>query len=90
MDTHMKMMIVLVKDPDADQLTQALTAGNFRVTRVASTGGFLRSGVVTLLVGVEDARVQAAIDMIRATLKPGADGARATVFVVPVERYEQV
>jgi uncharacterized protein YaaQ len=90
MDIHMKMMIVLVKDQDADELTQALTNGNFRVTRVASTGGFLRSGVVTLLVGLEDARVQAAIDLIHARLKPAADGPRATLFVVPVERYEQV
>jgi uncharacterized protein YaaQ len=90
MDANMKMMIVLVKDQDADELTQALTNGNFRVTRVASTGGFLRSGVVTLLVGVEDARVEAALDLIRAKLKPSPDSPRATVFVVPVERYEQV
>lgn len=86
----MKMMIVIVKDHEADQLTQALTNGNFRVTRVASTGGFLRSGVATLLVGVEDARVQAAVDLLRARLGPAADSPRASVFVVPVERYEQV
>jgi len=90
MDTNMKMMIVIVKDQDADELTQALTNGDFGVTRVASTGGFLRSGVVTLLVGVGQARVQAAIDLMRARLGPPAESPRATVFVVPVERYEQV
>lgn len=89
MDLNMKMMIVIVKDQDADELTQALTNGNFGVTRVASTGGFLRSGVVTLLVGVEQARVQAAIDLMRAKLGTSATP-RATAFVVPVERYEQV
>jgi uncharacterized protein YaaQ len=90
MDINMKMMIVLVRDHDAEELTQAFTNGNFGVTRVASTGGFLRSGVVTLLVGVEGASVQTAIDLIRAKIKPGPETPHATIFVVPVERYEQV
>ena len=90
MDMNMKMVIVIVKDQDTDQLAQALTNGDFRVTRVASTGGFLRSGVVTLLIGVEEPRVQAAIDLMRTTLGSSASSPRATVFVVPVERYEQV
>ena len=46
----MKMIIVIVQDNDADTLTQAFTAGSFRVTRIASTGGFLRRGVVTMLL----------------------------------------
>ena len=54
----MKMIIVIVKDADAEQVTQSLTASNFRVTRIASTGGFLRSGVVTLLIGVDDERAR--------------------------------
>ena len=91
MDVNMKMVIVIVRDQDADEITQALTNGNFRVTRVASTGGFLRSGIVTLLVGAEEPRVQAVIDLIRARLGPASeDKPRATLFVVPVERYEQV
>ena len=86
----MKMIIVIIKDNDADVLTQALTAGSFRVTRVASTGGFLRSGVVTLLLGVEDTQVDAAIKIVRASLPPSTDGKRATLFVVPVQHFEQV
>lgn len=87
----MKMIIVIVKDQEADKLTQSLTAENFRVTRVASTGGFLRAGVATLLIGVEDGDVDAAIRVLRSGLgesKPGEK--RATLFVVPVERFEQV
>lgn len=86
----MKMIIVIIKDHDADNLTQALTAGNFRVTRVASTGGFLRSGVVTLLLGVDDAQVDAAIQIVRDSLPPSGTEKRATLFVVPVQRFEQV
>lgn len=86
----MKMIIVIVKDHDADMLTQALTAGDYRVTRIASTGGFLRSGVVTLLLGVEDSQVDSAIQLIHTNISPSAGEKKATLFVVPVERFEQV
>lgn len=87
----MKMIILIVKDNDADEVTQALTADQYRVTRVASTGGFLRSGVVTLLLGVRDERMGTCMELIRAKLPPLASGERrATMFVVPVERFEQV
>jgi uncharacterized protein YaaQ len=87
----MKMIIVIVKDVDTDSVTQALTASDFRVTRIASTGGFLRSGVVTLLIGVNDERVEAGIQVIRDTLGGSSSKeSRATLFVVPVQRFEQV
>lgn len=86
----MKMIIVIIKDNDADTLTQAFTASNFRVTRVASTGGFLRSGNVTMLLGVEDNQVDAAIQVVRDSLPSKANTKRATLFVVPVNHFEQV
>ncbi|MEP6895344.1 MAG: cyclic-di-AMP receptor [Chloroflexota bacterium] len=87
----MKMIILIVKDNDSDEVTQALTSEQYRVTRVASTGGFLRSGVVTLLLGVKDERVESALELIRSKLPPLSSGEkRATLFVVPVERFEQI
>ena len=87
----MKMIIVIVKDSDAEPVTQALTASDFRVTRIASTGGFLRSGVVTLLIGLDDERVDACIQVIREKLgESDSQKNRATLFVVPVQRFEQV
>jgi uncharacterized protein YaaQ len=87
----MKMVILIVKDHDADAVTQTLTTAEYRVTRVASTGGFLRSGVVTLLLGVDDDRVDPVIELIHRKLGTSTAGEkRATLFVVPVERYEQV
>ncbi len=87
----MKMIIVIVKDSDAEPVTRALTASDFRVTRIASTGGFLRSGVVTLLIGVDDERVEAGIQVIRDQMGESASKeSRATLFVVPVQRFEQV
>jgi uncharacterized protein YaaQ len=87
----MKMIILIIKDHDSDVITQARTSAEYRVTRVASTGGFLRSGVVTLLLGVRDERVESALELIRAKLTPLPSGEkRVTLFVVPVERFEQV
>ncbi len=87
----MKMMIAILRDVDADPVTRELTAGHFRVTRIASTGGLLRRGVTTLLVGMDDDKVDAAIQVLKQTCCPAPEGEkRATVFVVPVERFEQV
>ena len=87
----MKMIILIVKDSDSDDITQALTADKYRVTRVASTGGFLRSGVVTLFIGVRDERAGLVLELIRRTLPPLPSGEkRATLFVIPVEQFEQV
>lgn len=86
----MKMIIIIVQDNDADTLTQAFTAGNLRVTRVASTGGFMRSGVVTMLLGVEDTQVDTAIKVARDALPSSKDKKRATLFVVPVQHFEQI
>jgi len=87
----MKMIIVIVKDADAESVSLALTGKDFRVTRIASTGGFLRSGVVTLLTGVDDERVEAGLQVIRDQLKgSGSEESQATIFVVPVQRFEKV
>lgn len=87
----MKMIILILKDSDSDAVTQALTSAEYRVTRVSSTGGFLRSGVVTLLLGVDDDRVDSAVEVIRGRVsKAASNEKRATLFVVPVERFEQV
>ena len=86
----MKMIIIIVNDSDADTLTRAFTAANFRVTRVASTGGFMRSGVVTMLLGVDEGQVDAAIQVVRASLPSSGAKKRATLFVVPVQHFEQI
>jgi len=87
----MKMIIAILRDVDTDPVTRELTAGHFRVTRIASTGGLLRRGVTTLLIGVDDEKVEAAIQVLKENCSPAAESEkRATVFVVLVERFEQV
>jgi uncharacterized protein YaaQ len=87
----MKMIIAILRDVDSDPVTRTLTARKFRITRISSTGGLLRRGISTLLVGVEDEKVDAAIQIMKETCCPAPEGEkRATIFVVPVERFEQV
>lgn len=87
----MKLIMAILKDDDVENSVQALTAENFRVTRVASTGGFFRKGSTTLLIGVDDEAVEAAIAILRAqTTAALSEHTRATVFVVPVSRFEQL
>ncbi len=76
---------------DSDSVTQGLTSADFRVTRVASTGGLLRRGMTTLLIGLEAEQVDTAIHILHETCTPAAESEkRATIFVVPVDRFEQI
>ncbi|MFN5933112.1 MAG: cyclic-di-AMP receptor, partial [Roseiflexaceae bacterium] len=53
----MKLLVFVTEDAVADAAVDALVEQGFRVTRLASSGGFLRRGNTTLLVGVEDTSV---------------------------------
>jgi len=61
----MRLVLAVLQSVDAGRVLRALTEGGFRVTRLASTGGFLREGNVTLLTGVDDDQVEPAIALIR-------------------------
>ncbi len=88
----MKLIIAIVRDEDNDSVSRILTQESFRVTFIASTGGFLRSGRSTLLIGVEDERVQKALDIIRNNTSQPSDPKqkRATIFVLNVAEFIQV
>lgn len=87
----MKLVIAIIRDMDCDPVTQALTSQDYRVTRIASTGGLLRKGVATLLIGVDDDRVDPAIQLLRETTTQAPEGQkRATIFVVPINKHIQI
>lgn len=62
----MKLIIAVVQGEDAQKTVVALTDKGISSTRISSTGGFLQQGNVTLLIGVEDAQVEEALQVIRA------------------------
>jgi uncharacterized protein YaaQ len=50
----MKLIIAIVHDDDAMELISSLTESGFSVTKLATTGGFLKAGNTTLLIGIEE------------------------------------
>jgi uncharacterized protein YaaQ len=88
----MKMIFTIVRDIDDARVIDELVKQNYRVTRMASTGGFLRRGNVTLLIGVEgENHVDGVIELLQQTCSPAeAQHHRATIFVVNAEHFEQV
>lgn len=61
----MKLIIAVIQDKDSQKAVEALVAKGFRATKLASTGGFLRAGNTTLLVGVENHQVPLATQVIK-------------------------
>ena len=88
----MKLIIAIIDDADSDEVSRSLVEGNFRITKIASTGGFFRRGSTTFMVVVNDDRVDSAIQMIRNSIhpEPGSKEKKATLFVLPVESFEQI
>lgn len=63
----MKLVMAIIQDADAAPLMRALSDNAFDVTKLASTGGFLREGNTTLMIGVQDERVDALKGLVRRT-----------------------
>ena len=61
----MKLIIAIVSNDDSHALSNALTKENFSVTKLSTTGGFLKMGNTTLVVGTADDQVNKCIDIIK-------------------------
>ncbi|MCL6459391.1 MAG: cyclic-di-AMP receptor [Gorillibacterium sp.] len=107
----MKMVMAVVQDKDSNRLSNALIQSGFRSTKLASTGGFLKAGNTTFMIGMEDDRVSEVFVVIRNNCKVRdqlvtpvspmggttdsyipfpveVQVGGATVFVLPIERFE--
>ena len=69
MTDQMKLIIAIVQDEDSSKLLSELMKKGFGVTKLATTGGFLKAGNTTLLLGVEDERTNEAIDVVNSVCK---------------------
>ncbi|MBE6050595.1 MAG: hypothetical protein E7214_08065 [Clostridium sp.] len=86
----MKMVIAIVQDDDSLDLIEGITDKGFRVTKLATTGGFLRAGNTTLMVGVEDEKVEDVISIIKDICKRRKEVmASPAPFVTNSESYMQ-
>ncbi|MCF0109925.1 MAG: cyclic-di-AMP receptor [Erysipelotrichaceae bacterium] len=78
----MKLILAIVSNDDSSAVTSALTKSGFSVTRLATTGGFLRAGNTTVIVGCEDDKVDLAIELI------GSESKRRTEVVPSTASYD--
>ena len=65
----MKLIIAIIQDEDSSRLITALMNDGYGVTKLATTGGFLRAGNTTLLVGVEDDRLESCLHIVETLCK---------------------
>ena len=80
----MKLAVFIIDDNRIDAAVDALVAQGFRVTRLASTGGFLRRGNTTLLVGLEDTDIERAKNVVH-NKAPGS-----FFITLDLDRYERL
>ncbi|MCG8514720.1 MAG: cyclic-di-AMP receptor [Halanaerobiales bacterium] len=66
---QMKMMIAIVHDHDAHILLDVLNKEGFKATKMASTGGFLREGNTTFIIGTDNQHVEQLLDIIKENCK---------------------
>ena len=89
----MKLVIAIINSDDTNTVVRNLTRSGFSATRIPTTGGFLMAKNVTVLVGVDEEKVQAVIDIIkthshsRKQIIPAASGGAGYGFQasMPVE-----
>jgi uncharacterized protein YaaQ len=88
-DTLVKLVVAIVQDRHAGHAIDNLIEGGFGATRINTAGGFLKRGNATILTGVDDAKTEAVIQILRDscdTPDVSTEGIRTTgiVFVLPV------
>lgn len=63
----MKLIVAIIQSKDSQQLQASLVKGGFRATQLSSTGGFLKAGNCTFLIGVEEEKIDDALAVIKKT-----------------------
>lgn len=63
----MKIVYAIVSSDDGNRVTDVLNENQYSVTKLATTGGFLKKGNSTLMIGTEDQQVETVINLIKDT-----------------------
>lgn len=65
----MKLIIAIVQDEDASRLVSNLMSEGYSATKLATTGGFLRAGNTTLLIGIDNEKMDSVMKIIEHVCK---------------------
>lgn len=63
----MKLILAIIQDKDSQRLSNKFIDANIRATKLSTTGGFLKSGNSTYIVGIEEKRVEEVLKIIKET-----------------------
>lgn len=83
----MKLIIAVVQDKDSPRLVESLIRAGYSATKLASTGGFLREGNSTVLIGIDDAEADKVLDVIKKTCRAREQLVTPVTPVGPGESY---
>lgn len=92
----MKLLLAIVEDDLAFEVAKELSEKGIRSTKLSSSGGFLKKGNTTLLVGIQDEQVDMTVATIRETIAknptedPDGNEFAANIFILPISAYEQM
>ena len=94
----MKLIIAIVNDDYINKVIKVLMKNKVRTTKLSSTGGFLKAGNTTLLMGVEDENIDSVVDMIKHECKStkvqkGDEEitvSGANLFIMDIDKYLKI
>ena len=61
----MKLILAIIQAADEADTVQELNKKGFFVTKLSTTGGFLKAKNTTLLIGTDDEKVDSAIEVLK-------------------------
>ncbi len=77
----MKLAVCIVHNRDRNKLTDEMVKAGFKFTVIGSTGGFLREGNSTMLIGVDDSQTEELKSLVQAN----CESREQIVNVMPFE-----
>ena len=89
---NMKMVLAILEDSDSNSVMKTLHEAGYPLALIDSTGGLLRRGNSTLIIGVDQDQVDTAISLINQECCPSVNPIkkRATIMVLDVDHFEQI
>ena len=94
----MKLIIAIIEDQYTNEIMKTLMENKLRITKLSSTGAFLKAGNTTLLIGTEEEELDNTIALIRTKCEgkegkkrnKNADRAKVNLFILDVDQHMRV
>lgn len=94
----MKLIIAIVNDEFSNKVIRSLMKNKIRTTKLSSTGGFLKAGNTTLLIGADDEQIEEVVEMIKRQCKSTKvqEGGEeivvsgANLFIMDIDQYLKI